>query len=410
VGESKKRFEAKEEIMSAQFKYVVVGAGMMGAAAAKYLARRTDGVALIGPGEPKDIKTHQGVFAAHYDEARITRTIDPDADWALLANRSIARYDDIARESGVDFYAPIGCLVVGPKRGSANPLIADVCAAAEKLRVKTEMLDDASLASEFPYFSFEEGCEGVFERDNAGYVNPRALVKAQNVLAQKAGAELIDDVVVSIREEGGVAEIATASGNLYRAEKVLLAAGGFSITENLLPQPIKLNVYGRTIALFEIPEDELPRYAGMPSLIYEPKNPRNHIYLLPPVRYPDGKTYIKIGGDPDDLAVKSDPEIRAWFRSGGRESVQTHFSHIIETLIPTIDRSRISMAACAVAKTPTGYPAIGFTSSPNIAVTTGGCGTAAKSSDEIGRLGAELLLAGQLDDAGYSTDFRPTFG
>lgn len=396
--------------MSGHFKYVVIGAGMMGAAAAKYLAQQTDGVALIGPGEPKDIKTHQGVFASHYDEARITRTIDPDANWALLANRSIARYDDIARESGVDFYAPVGCLVVGPKRGGENPYIANICAAADKLGVKTEMLDEASLFERFPYFSFEDGCEGVFERDNAGYVNPRALVKAQNRLAEKAGVQLIDDVVVSVREEGGLAEISTASGNLYRAEKVLLAAGGFSIAENLLPQPIKLDVYARTIAFFEISDDELHHYAGMPSLIYEPKNPRHHIYLLPPVRYPDGKTYIKIGGDPDDLMVKSDPEIRAWFRSGGRESVQTHFSKVIETLIPIIDRSRISMSACVVAKTPTGYPAIGFTSSPNIAVVTGGCGTAAKSSDEIGRLGAELILAGGIEDAAFSTDFRPSFG
>ncbi|MGG2476361.1 FAD-dependent oxidoreductase, partial [Rhizobium sp. BR5] len=44
-----------------------------------------------------------------------------------------------------------------------------------------------------------------------------------------------------------------------------------------------------------------------------------------------------------------------------------------------------SMAACVVSKTPSGYPAIGFTASPRIAVLTGGNGTAAKSSDEIGR-------------------------
>ena len=396
--------------MSGHFKYVVVGAGMMGAAAAKYLAQQTDGVALIGPGEPKDIKTHQGVFASHYDEARITRTIDPDADWALLANRSIARYDDIARDSGVDFYAPVGCLLVGPKRGGHNPLVENVCTAAGKLGVDTEMLGDAELAARVPYFSFEPGCEGVFERENAGYINPRALVKAQNILAGKAGAELIDDVVVSICEEGGLAEIVTASGGRYTAEKVLLAAGGFSIAENLLPKPVKLDVYARTIAFFEIPDDELHHYTGMPSLIYEPSDPRNHIYLLPPVRYPDGKTYIKIGGDPNDLMVKTDPEMRAWFRSGGRETVQTHFAAIIENLVPSIDVSRISMSACVVDKTPSGYPAIGFTSSPNIAVLTGGCGTAAKSSDEIGRLGAELVLQGSITDDAFSTDFRPSFG
>lgn len=138
--------------MSGHFNYIVVGRGMMGAAAARHLAETVDGVALIGPGEPADIKSHQGVFASHYDEARITRTIDGDADWALLANRSIARYADIAARSGVEFYAPVGCLMVGPQRGGDNPFVDDVREAATRLGVATELLDGESLKSRFPIF------------------------------------------------------------------------------------------------------------------------------------------------------------------------------------------------------------------------------------------------------------------
>ncbi len=395
--------------MSGHFKYIVVGRGMMGAAAARHLAETADGVALIGPGEPADIKSHQGVFASHYDEARITRTIDGDADWALLANRSIARYADIAARSGVEFYAPVGCLMVGPERGGDNPFVDDVRTAAARLDVSTELLDGQSLENRFPYFSFEPGCEGVFERKNAGYVNPRALVKAQAILAEKAGVSLIDDIVVSTREEDGRASVQTASGAVYTADRVLVAAGGFSITKDLLPQPVALDVYARTVAFFEIDEGDLAQYADMPSLIYEPREPTKHIYLLPPVRYPDGKFYLKIGGDPDDKRLGSDPEIREWFRSGGRESVRDHLSDIVGTLVPSIDLSRVSMAACVVSKTRSGYPAIGFTASPRIAVLTGGNGTAAKSSDEIGRLGAGLLRDGEFADGAFSTDFKPAF-
>jgi sarcosine oxidase len=39
----------------------------------------------------------------------------------------------------------------------------------------------------------------------------------------------------------------------------------------------------------------------------------------------------------------------------------------------------------------------------------GGCGAAAKSSDEIGRLGAELLLHGRIIDQAYRADFTPQF-
>lgn len=395
--------------MAADFKYIVIGAGMMGASAARHLAEQSDGVGLIGPGEPADIKNHEGVFASHYDAARITRTIDSNADWARLANRSIARYAEIERESGVEFYGEVGCLIVGKTRGTGFPYIENVCAAADALGVETEILGDAALAERFPYFSFESGCEGVFEKNNAGYVNPRELVRAQIVVAEKRGVTRVEDIAVSVREEGGLATVTTASGHRYTADKVLVAAGGFSVAEGLLPQALEMNVYGRTVAFFEIPDDELHLYAGMPSLIYEPTDPRKHIYLLPPVRYPDGKVYLKIGGEPVDVLLNGDREIRDWFRAGGSAQVRDDLSGIVETLLPSIDRSRISMAGCVTSYTPSGFPAVGYTSSPNIAVLTGGCGAAAKSCDEIGRLGAELLVEGAVIDQGYEADFAPSF-
>ncbi|MGO8264508.1 FAD-dependent oxidoreductase, partial [Rhizobium ruizarguesonis] len=66
-------------------------------------------------------------------------------------------------------------------------------------------------------------------------------------------------------------------------------------------------------------------------------------------------------------------------------------------------------AACVVSHTESCYPIIGYTSSPEIAVLTGCAGTSAKSSDEICRLGAELLLSGRIGEQGYYTDFTPQF-
>ncbi|MFN3832287.1 MAG: NAD(P)/FAD-dependent oxidoreductase [Allorhizobium sp.] len=394
--------------MVERFKSIVVGRGMMGAAAARYLALSGDQVAVIGPDEPKDWPNHHGVFASHYDEARITRTIDSDPIWARLANRSIARYEEIAAASGIEFYNEVGCLIVGPKRGGRDPYVGQVEQAALQLGVSVEMLSDAALKSKFRYFDFGFDCEGVYEQANAGYVNPRRLVEAQSVLAEKAGTRVIRRAAVSVREEGGLAIVTTDDGAVYTAERVLIAAGGFSINENLLPRPIDLKVYGRTVAFFEIPDEELPAYAGMPSLIHQPENPVDHIYLLPPVRYPDGKTYLKIGGDPDDLQLEAEPEIRAWFRRGGRLTTRDHLRRIIAGLVPSLADAPISMAACVTSFTPNNYPAIGF-ASEHIAVLTGGCGAAAKSSDEIGRLGAELILHGRIIDEAYGDVFRPVF-
>ncbi|MCJ8238771.1 FAD-dependent oxidoreductase [Peteryoungia algae] len=394
--------------MVQRYKSIVVGRGMMGAAAARYLALQGDGVAVIGPDEPKDWANHHGVFSSHYDEARITRTIDSDPIWARMANRSIARYGDIAIESGVEFYAEVGCLIVGPKRGGRDPYVGQVEAAAQQLGVSVEILSDAALTSRFRYFDFGSDFEGVFEQANAGYVNPRRLVEAQSILAEKAGATVVRRTAVSVREEGGLAIVTTDDGAVYTAERVLIAAGGFSINENLVPRPLDLKVYGRTVAFFEIADEDLAAYSGMPSLIHQSDNPTDHIYLLPPVRYPDGKTYLKIGGDPDDLQLDVEPEIRAWFRRGGRLTTRDHLHRILTGLVPTLSDAPISMAACVTSFTPNNYPAIGF-ASERIAVLTGGCGAAAKSSDEIGRLGAELMQHGRIVDEVYGDIFRPVF-
>lgn len=395
--------------MSELYKYLVVGRGMMGSAAARHLSKSSGGVALIGPDEPPNPVTHEGVFGSHYDEARITRTIDPNPVWARLANRAIARYGEIARDSGIEFYHEAGCLMVGPERASGHTYIGTILNAADQLGVRPELLSDDQLKSRFAYFGFEGGSEGVFEACNAGYINPRALVAAQSELCRRQGVSMIAETVTSIRREGANVAVRTREGRCYLAEKVLLAAGGFSISENLLPHPVDMKVYARTVTFFEVSESELTSFAGMPSLICEPRDTRDHIYLLPPVRYPDGKIYIKIGGDPDDLLLGTLEEIQKWFRAGGRELARDHHIRIMRNLVPAIDVERVSTSACVVSKTTSGYPYIGFSQDPAIAVVTGGCGAAAKSSDEIGRLGAQLMLNGSLDGEEYPVSFDASF-
>ncbi|MUO81955.1 FAD-dependent oxidoreductase [Agrobacterium vitis] len=391
------------------FKYLIIGRGMMGAAAARHLALQTDGVALVGPDEPADKQSHEGVFASHYDEARITRTIDGDPVWAKLAHASIARYSEIEQQSGIRFYHEAGCLIVGTSPDGHSDYVDKAARAAEGLGISTQSFDHAGLAEHFGYFRFEPVSIGIYEAHHAGYVNPRRLVEAQSLLAARAGASLINDVVIGIRDEGGHAVVTTAGGKALKAEKLLVATGGFSIADTLLPRRIDLSVYARTVTFFEIADQDLPAYHGMPSLIHEPSNPRDHIYLLPPVRYPDGKTYLKIGGDPDDVRLKTEPEIRAWFRGGGRESARDHLALICRSLVPGVAQAPVSMAPCVTSFTGSGYPAIGFSDSPRIAVLTGGCGAAAKSSDEIGRLGAEFILRGTIAHEGYDADFTPVF-
>ena len=68
---------------------------------------------LIGPGEPDDRRTHQGVFASHYDDTRITRVIDPDPLRAWLAHRSVPAFRRLEADTSVGFYSEVGHLWMG---------------------------------------------------------------------------------------------------------------------------------------------------------------------------------------------------------------------------------------------------------------------------------------------------------
>lgn len=391
--------------MAGAFDFIIVGKGMMGTAAARHLSRSGARIALIGPDEPEDWSSHDGVFSSHYDNGRITRTIDADPVWALLARRSIERYGEIANVSGVDFHCEAGCLIAAPLPGGDDGYLDNVISARDRLGVDAPFVAEHDLADQFPWFRFPPGYGGVFEPRNAGHINPRALVRAQVALAKKAGVTIIRSEVVSIEEAGGAVAVRTVEGAAFTGGRVLIAAGGFSISKQLLARPLDLVVKARTVLFAEVAEEDVHRFASMPSLIGAAPRQDESYYLLPPIRYPDGKFYIKIGGDPSDINLADEADVRAWFRGDANRAAADHMAGLLSRAMPSFAPAAFKWSPCVTTFTRHGYPYIGFTGSGRTAVLTGGNGAAAKSSDEIGRLGAILLENGQLDAPEYETDF-----
>jgi sarcosine oxidase len=206
-----------------------------------------------------------------------------------------------------------------------------------------------------------------------------------------------------------VVNVKTVDGAVFAGGRVLIAAGGFSIARQLLAQPLDLVVKARTVLFAEVAQDDLARFAEMPSLIGAAPVQDESYYLLPPIRYPDGKYYIKIGGDPSDVNIGSESDVRAWFRGDANRAAADHMAGLLARAMPSFTPASLKWSPCVTAFTRHGYPYIGFASSDRVAVLTGGNGAAAKSSDEIGRLGALLLQDGQLDAPEYDTDFAVCF-
>ena len=95
------------------YRVAVIGRGLIGSAAACHLTEMTDGVVVVGPNEPAERSSHTGVFASHYDEGRMARIVDPMPEWSITAKRSIARFGDLERRSGIAFFTPAGYLGLG---------------------------------------------------------------------------------------------------------------------------------------------------------------------------------------------------------------------------------------------------------------------------------------------------------
>ncbi|WAQ99396.1 hypothetical protein MAR_023769 [Mya arenaria] len=324
---------------AAVFDLCVVGAGMIGSAAARHASELPGtSVCLIGPEEPQDRHNNAtGIFAAHYDEGRITRACDPNPVWASMAQASIKRYKDIEEKSG------------GIRR---------------LMRIPVVNLDGRELAAKFPYLRLSANDAGVYEERNAGYISPRRLVSAQQAAAKKQGCRIIHDVVEKVSRvvKNGeyVMRVETNGGTVVESRKVLLAAGAYTDFRQLLPG-FRLNqlLCPLTVALAEISEQDAAILRSMPSVIYKgdghpelhpdfPRLPDGQVsyYMLPPIQYPDGV------------------EVLGWKQD-----------------------------QCVVVETPNDLPYID-TVHTQLGVATGGNGYAAKSSDEIGRIAATMMLRG----------------
>ncbi|MES5488974.1 FAD-dependent oxidoreductase [Bradyrhizobium sp. INPA03-11B] len=365
-------------------KLAVIGRGLIGSAAARHLCKMGHEVALIGPGEPADFSSHDGVFGSHYDEGRITRTYDPQAFWRQMNRAAIARYGEIAAESGVEFYREAGALHVGHTETTDVASVGEVCADEG---ICCEAYQDAGLAERFPFLKSTAGMLGYFEPRNAGYISPRRLVRAQTIAAKRAGARIIDEAALGISETASGVTIRTRSGSV-EAERVLVAAGGH--TQSLLGRSLGFTVYARTAALFRLDAAEVQRLAGMPSMrCLGPKG--DNPYILPPIPYPDGQTWLKLGGDPVDLPLEGEADIKDWFRSGGSVDVADRLQTQILDRIRDLKFEERRVVPCMTTFGDTGLPCIGPLSER---VTVAFCcyGKSAKCSDELGRLGGLALL------------------
>ena len=283
----------------------VVGLGLVGAAALRHLSadgRRCIGV---GPTEPLDWSTHDGVFASHYDSGRITRRLDKRREWALLAGRAIDVYSDIEATSGIAFHSPVGVVMadVDPSRFKA------ISTVAEELDVAFERFE-AGEAFGDDRVSIPDGATVLREPPPGGFIDPRRTPAAQLVIARGQGAGVIADEAVRIEQSGGGWSVHTREGITVEASQVVIAAVRMPTSSSACRAIALIDVVAETVVMARLSGEEEQRLAGLPSIIVDGHD--DHLYSVPPTEYPDGHVYVKLGVTRHNQWVLSASERRDW--------------------------------------------------------------------------------------------------
>jgi sarcosine oxidase len=245
---------------------VIIGAGLMGSAAAWALSRRGRPVTLI---EQFDIGHQRG---SSHGSARIVRRAYSDALYIELTGYAFERWDELSAESGATPIRILGGLDFGPTRDvpAIDSMLTDA-------HVPHELLSASEAARRWPGMNFDGD---VIYHPQAGVVDPDVAVRAMVDQARAAGATVLEQTTVTaVQPVGDRVEVRCADGTEITAGCAVVAAGGWATTllDGLVDLP-PLSVSQEQV--FHFPRLD-PSVAPWPSVIHERDPAEGHaVYHL----------------------------------------------------------------------------------------------------------------------------------
>lgn len=362
---------------------VVVGAGLVGTALTRRLAESGLSPLCIGP-------AHGPPYSSHDDSGRITRVLDGSLQWATLAARAIAGYPDIEARSGIRFHHPVGVLW---SARSPEPLTE-----LEAVRSTMNVQSGSGLGG-WEGIAALHGDETLLERGAAGYIAPRDMARAHQLLAERSGAFFDDRVVQAVEPSGSRWAVRLSDGESMTADRVVVAAGAGS--RELVD--VDLDVTGEVVVDAHLSPDVGSALAGLPCIGRLGTDSIVEGYLTPPIRGADGWS-IKFGAEHlTPITLSSADDVADWMGGDAHEGRLPAMAAALREMLPRLEFGAIRSRPCHYARTPSGLPFVDELES-GLVVVTGGNGRMAKSADAVAALAVTLVTESTWCD----TDFDPT--
>ncbi len=207
------------------FEVIVAGGGAMGSAAAWQLAKRGLRVACLDRFAPP-----HALGSSHGATRIIREAYFEHPQYVPLVRRAYTLWDELATEVGHPLYFLTGGAYIGPPDSA---LLRGVRASVRTHAIPHDVLDPDALARRYRALKAEPGMQAIVE-ERAGFLHVADAIRAMRARAAAAGAQMEDHAPVERFEVGeNDVTVQTARGS-YRAERLVIAVGGW--IRELVPQ------------------------------------------------------------------------------------------------------------------------------------------------------------------------------
>ena len=368
---------------------VVVGAGVMGAAAAWRLAQRGADVTLLeqfGPGHER---------GASHGSSRIFRLAYAEPEYVRLAQRAHDGWRELEAATDAELLTITGAVDHG------DPVqVAALHAALTDAAVDAEVLAPGEAERRFPGLRFDGD---VLWHGRAGRLHADRAVAAFAAAAAGIGADVRHhEAVASIEQVDGIT-VTTASGLGFAADVVVVAAGGWS--RRLLGGIADLPALRVTV---EQPAHFTPLDPAMPwpTFIHHPRfdeaaaaapGPAAAVYGLNSI---DG---VKVGFHKVGPAIDPD-EVDRLIDGDRLVALQRYVAH----WVPGVDPDTADPLTCTYTLTPDEHFVVDRDGP--ITVLAGFSGHGFKFAPAVGDLAADLALTDAVAASTFALGARPAVG
>lgn len=299
-----------------RFDHVVIGAGVMGSATARALARAGKKTLLV---EQFQVGHTRG---SSHGRARIFRFSYRDAMYVAMAQEALSLWREFERETGAAFITTTGGLDIGQG-------ISENAAALGECGVSYDLMDVSEAVRRFPDVRFPTDEPVLFQPDS-GVIAAEESVAAFVGSARAAGAEVREGLRVhALEQRTGTVTISTDDDSI-EAGSVVVTAGGWAVS--LLATAgidIPVRATRETVSYYKMDLSSLPTVCdwGHPT-VYALPNPGQGLkvgeHIAGPVTDPDEQ------GAPNEESIE---RVAAWVAEHFPGAAAT--PHFAETCIYT---------------------------------------------------------------------------